>query len=541
MKEISVRACVADFEKASAFIENELQRYRISKQIAAENLMVFEALFNDIVRKGFPPETEIRLESRHSLGSPNLRIVFPGKRYIPLGGESLEDAVEYRILKGYEDKLEYGYHSSYNVIRLNVRRAYAPQAVLFFAGYLLSLFVFGALTLFGGRLNAEGLLEHVVVPTEKLYLNAVLMVGTPMTFFSILKNMLETYIVSERSSAARKLQFKTLVTSCTGIGLALGCGFAVKQFMPQIKGVFGAFTISGYTYRDLPLLLADLVPADVFEPFRMYSPFALIILSFLIVIALRSAGNRFDQLKSAVDACYVLFSRMLNLVTALLPLGCFWSFLHLLLERGSEGFMGVALCLCTVLPGVFLVFALYALRLKCAGIRVTDFVKRMAPVFRENGRINSAIDAVPYNVRHCSRILGIDRRYLEEALPVLAQINLDGNCFIIMELTMLLIVSSGASLSWWNYLLLAAVVLFLSFGAPNQPGSILIGMLIIFNYLKVPEMLPAAVYCEALFGNLQNFVNVTGDFVMVAIEDRRMKTAKNRKKETKDGSKGSHA
>ena len=232
---------------------------------------------------------------------------------------------------------------------------------------------------------------------------------------------------------------------------------------------------------------------------------------------------------------------MLNLVTALLPLGCFWSFLHLLLERGRAGFMGVALCWCAVLPGVFLIFALYALRLKCAGIRVTDFVKRMAPVFRENGKINSAIDAVPYNVRHCSRILGIDRHYLEEALPALAQINLDGNCFIIMELTMLLIVSSGASLSWWNYLLLAAVVLFLSFGAPNQPGSILIGMLIIFNYLKVPEMLPAAVYCEAMFGNLQNFVNVTGDFVMVAIGGRKMNTAKYRKEKTKDGSEGSHA
>lgn len=85
---------------------------------------------------------------------------------------------------------------------------------------------------------------------------------------------------------------------------------------------------------------------------------------------------------------------------------------------------------------------------------------------------------------------------------------------------MLLIVSSNGALSWWNYLLLAVLVIFLSIGAPNQPGSILIGMLIIIHYLNIPNILPVAIYCEVLLGTLQNLVNVVGDIVMSVIDNR---------------------
>ena len=125
-------------------------------------------------------------------------------------------------------------------------------------------------------------------------------------------------------------------------------------------------------------------------------------------------------------------------------------------------------------------------------------------------------------------MFGIRRSALEDTMPVLAQTNLDGNCFIIMAITMLLIASSGATLPWWNYLLLAVLVFFLSLGAPNQPGSILIGVLIIINYLEIPQMLPVAIYCEVFLGTAQNLVNVTGDIVMTVIENRKTISAHTR-------------
>lgn len=523
MKEITISARVEEFEKAEQFIEKELSRSGISKQIIAENTMVFEALFNDIIRKGYSSENEIKIQIKRSFGNPSINMCFVGERYVPMGGDTLEDDVEYKIIKAFGDKLEYVYHASYNTIHLNVKRAHATQAVLCIAGIIGAVFVYLVLLNVLTPTQRAEILEKCGMPIEKLFTSAMLMIGTPMTFFSILKNLLETHIISKRSSYARKIQLRTLETSATMVALAVLYGFAVKTIAPFIKDVFGTYEITGYTRNDLPTLISSLMPSDIFEAFRTLSPFPLILLSILIIFALRSAENQFDRLKGFVDACYVLFSRMLNLVMFFLPAFCFLTFLNILLDKGFSNLKGVAVCWCTVILGILLVFLLYAITLKVSGIKVIDFIKRVLPILRENIKINSAIDAAPYNIRQCGKVFGINRSYLEDTMPVLAQTNLDGNCFVIMEITMLLIVSNGASIPWWNYILLASLVFFLSFGAPNQPGSILIGMLIIINYLNIDIMFPVAIYCEVLLGFVQNFVNVTGDIVMVVSEYQRTK------------------
>ena len=64
------------------------------------------------------------------------------------------------------------------------------------------------------------------------------------------------------------------------------------------------------------------------------------------------------------------------------------------------------------------------------------------------------------------------------------------------------------------------MVVFRARGAPNQPGSILIGTLIIALFLKADVLIPTAVYLEVFFGAIQNLINATGDVVTVAIEEK---------------------
>ena len=69
--------------------------------------------------------------------------------------------------------------------------------------------------------------------------------------------------------------------------------------------------------------------------------------------------------------------------------------------------------------------------------------------------------------------------------------------------------------SWHNVAVIALIVLFLSFGAPNQPGSILIGMLIILTYLNSGAAVYVALCFELFCGGLQNILNVISSIVMV--------------------------
>ena len=174
--------------------------------------------------------------------------------------------------------------------------------------------------------------------------------------------------------------------------------------------------------------------------------------------------------------------------------------------------------------GCFLVlFVSYAVRLRAHGIKVIPFMRKLGPLLRENASIGSAIDATPYNIRYCVKTFKMKRAMLERNLPVLAEINLDGNCFILMMFTLTFVFISGMEVPLLNFIGLGLLVLFLSFGAPNQPGSILIGTLIILMYFKSIDLLCAAIYSEAFLGIAQNLINVIGDIVMVAIEDSKEK------------------
>ena len=141
---------------------------------------------------------------------------------------------------------------------------------------------------------------------------------------------------------------------------------------------------------------------------------------------------------------------------------------------------------------------------------------------KENYKIGSVIDAVPFNIRYCVKHYGMDRKRISDKLRVLAQINLDGNCYLIMLMGMIFLFMMVTEPSWYHIIVIGIMVVFLSFGAPNQPGSILIGTLIIALFLKADMLIPTAVYLEVFFGAIQNLINVFGDLVTVAIEEKQV-------------------
>ena len=143
----------------------------------------------------------------------------------------------------------------------------------------------------------------------------------------------------------------------------------------------------------------------------------------------------------------------------------------------------------------------------------------MPKLLVENLKINSVIDASAYNVRYCSRYFGLDRKRLESELPVLAQINLDGNCYIVTLFSLMILFSSMPTVSWINVAVIGCLILFLSLGAPNQPGSCLIGIMIVINYIGAYKMVPIAIFAEVFFGAILNLLNFIGDIVIVAIDD----------------------
>ncbi len=508
-----------DFGDAYDYAESLLQRKDIDRETAYETLLVFEALMQKLVDWGLDEETDLDVTGDSKIGDFSIKIGFEGRLFAPY--EDGKDSIEDRLLKGHDDKLDYSYFSGYNLISITASRSFRTSLFACLVASLLATLVYIPLAYLISPEAQVTLLNSYIFPIEKLYTNAVLMVGTPMTFFSLLKNLTDTYVVSQRSSGMQSLQLKTLATSVLAIILASAGLIISGVHFAKTQGTDPVFV--GHIDRAFSDIVSSLVEPSIFAPFEAILPVPLMVVALLVTYAMCSAGKHFDLLRQSMMACYALFSRMLRLVLAVLPFFCFFAILDVLLDSGTRAFVDIVGYCLMVNVSLLLLFASYAIRLRAHGIQVIPFVRKLVPLLRENVKIGSAINATPYNIRYCSRVYGMDRSLLERNLPVLAQINLDGNCFIIMFFAVAFVFLTGTSVSWLGLIGLGALVVLLSYGAPNQPGSILIGTLIIIMFFNSNELLCVAIYSEAFLGSAQNIVNVIGDIVQAAIEDKEHK------------------
>ena len=509
------------YEAADQFIRQWMIQKRVGEESSFETMLLFEALFQDLIDQGYGEDTMLTVKTQKTFGEYAITLGFEGEAYIPsMKKDQKSISPELQIVQAFSDKVGYRYRLGYNRVSIVVKRNHNSSLLYCLIAMLLAVPVSIALVNFVSADKLITLDEKYITPIIKQFANGMLMIGAPVTFFSLVKNLTDIYIVSEKNSSARKLQIKTIVTSFIAVILALITGPLVADVLVLHQGAFGGLGLfsSGMTLTEF---INSLVPDNIFEPFETIMPFPIIILALLLTYALCSVGEYFGAVHKFINVSLEVFSKMLSVVMFTLPFFCFFAALSMLMIDGLENLMIVLEVLLIVALGLIVISAFYLVRLLIGKVKIRTFVKHLPTLLWENFKISSVIDAVPFNIRYCSRKYGYDRKRLSEKLPILAQTNLDGNCFLIMLISMSVIFLLGKEISWLQILGIAFLILFLSVGAPNQPGSIMIGILIITLYLKADELILIAIFAEVFFGWLQNIINVLGDIVTVAIEEQK--------------------
>jgi len=517
---IKIGANAENLPQARSFVEEALGKRYVNASTASEMTSLFEALFRKVISHIDDGNAELEIGSAKKLGHTDITILFPGKRFALLDGDTSTDS-DAKAIETFSDKISCSYQGGYNVVRISVSQsAWAfilPNLIAVVAAVIVGI----VLEFTVGEAGRQQIAEEWIAPLEKLFTNAVLMIGAPMTLFSLLKNVTDSFIVAERHSSSRKLFITSMASSVTVIAIALVMGFVVAQSILYASGVTESFDL-GFANWSFATAVNQIIPSSIIEPFETISPIPMIVVALLIAGALSSMGQNFTAVKHAIDVFYDLFSNILKIVMAAFPVACFLLFLHVLLaDGGIEYFLEILLIAAIVFVCTIPVLAVYALNLKAHGIAVWEFARKIWPLVKENIAIGSIIDAVPYNTNYCEKNLQISRGRLEKELPILAQASLDGNCFILMLLATIYIFVANCEVSWFNIVVIAGIVMFLSFGAPNQPGSILIGMLIILAYLNSDIVVALALSFELFCGGLQNILNVISSVVTVAGNERR--------------------
>ena len=520
-RSIEIPLKAESFDTADKFIRQWMTQKRISDRSVLETMLLFEALFQDMIEQGYGQDTVLTIKAQKAFGEYDITLGFEGESYIPsMKKDQKSISPELQIVQAYSDKVGYRYRSGYNRVSIVVKRNHNSSLMYCLIAIILAMLVTTPLIAFVSTDRLISLDADYIHPLIKQFANAMLMIGAPVTFFSLVKNLTDIYIISEKSSSARRLQVKTIVTSFIAVILALFTGPLIVDVLYLHQGYFGntdLFT-SGMNSTEF---INSLVPSSIFEPFETIMPFPIIILSLLLTYALCSIGEYFGAVHRFINISLAIFSKMLTVVMFTLPFFCFFAALTMLMLDGTANLMILLELVIIVALSMIVISLFYLIRLIIGRVKIKPFIRHLPALIWENFKIGSAIDAVPFNIRYCSRKYGYNVKRLSGKLPILAQTNLDGNCFLIMLISMSFIFLLGIEISWTQIIGIAFLILFLSVGAPNQPGSIMIGMLIITLYLHADELIIIAIFAEVFFGWLQNIINVLGDIVTVAIEEQK--------------------
>ena len=511
-KKIEICNIEEDYEKCRLFVHGLLKKEKVSDTTYNETMLVFETIYQNILKQNKNGGTTLTLQKEKKWGNVCIRIGYKGEMYKAEESDQNELSPEEKIMNAYNDRIDYCYSSEYNRIQITVRHSRGSALIPCLLGIGFALIVYAILHMILDENKEMIVLKDIVYPLEKWCSNLVLMVGTPITFISFVKYLTDIYIMADQDSDLRKLRRAIIRSSIFAVLLALLTGWIIMQIFedPQID-----FQSPMSVDKSLPELLSTLIPSDIFTPFMVMSPFPILILATLVTAALCSVGKYFDRIKKVIDTCYALFSRILSIIMYGLPFFVFLALLDILFSAGTQALWFYIMPILAGIIGILIIGFLYWLRLCRLKVPVRTFTKQLFPLLKENYKIGSVIDATPFNIRYCARTWSMNRKKLESSIPVLAEINLDGNCFFITLIPLVLMFTSNADVTLLNMFLVGMLAFFLSLGAPNQPGSILIGLLIVFNFMQADNLIPNAFIFEVLFGGLLNLVNVTGDIVTV--------------------------
>ena len=289
ISQIEIPASAEHFEEARLFIHDRLEAEGISKEIAAKTTLLFEALLHNLQAQGVDPNAALRISCRNSFGNINMKIAFEGRPVYLFTETENEISPENQILQAYEDRIGYSYHSGYNTIQISVKRRLWRSLLLCAAGIALAFLASLPIRFGMSEAGQDALLSGLIAPLEQIFGNAMLMIGAPVTFFSLLKNMTDTYILSERYSENRRLYAASVTTSVIIALLAIGMSFLL--FSRFSFPVSAAEPVSALTAAQaFSRLLSEAVPSSIVEPFETLSPIPLILMALIVTIAFCSAG-----------------------------------------------------------------------------------------------------------------------------------------------------------------------------------------------------------------------------------------------------------
>lgn len=515
-----------------SFIERKMKEWKTSKQAHNQNLLVSEEILTRIMETAAPDA--IRIKTERSFGECSIRFIFHCDSPVEIIDDEDTTDISGRILSHYAERIRTKYKNGTMTVTVLVEQSYTRYARLSIIAAILAIVSSYLLMQFAPQSLFDFLENRLLWLIESIFTKAICLIATPVTFFCIASNIATYSNLADRYPNIKKLVLRYLFTSVVAVLIGY-CIFLVIR--PLLSGVvFPEYQLKDAAIlnaSDIWLAISAMVPENILEPFISSATLPIFLLAAISGVAVAAIDRQSGQIKESVEIIKALFCKMLSVVFYFSPLIIFLCIFELIIYHGFISLLYQALFIAAVILCSFITIASYSIPLSVNRINPFRLMRVMRKSFWNTFMIGSLDAAIPDTIEECAEKLHFPKRPLEVSIPLGTTLNMDGNCGTLMLLMMIMAEVAGIKLSMQTILIVGLFILAISFGAPNQPGSITVGAMILLPQIGVTtEMVTTALLIEIASNRFLALSNMVGSVVCTEIvgENERRMVQKQREK-----------
>ena len=498
-------------QKIVHLVEEAFLEKGVNEKLSHEYQLLIEELSLKLI-EGAGLGAQIDVTVSHNMGHLRVKLDCVGQPVF-LGKQDPDDFGG-QILEEFSDYLSQSYSAGVNHVTFQPSSIDKMPLICLIS--LASAILVGSLFRFIATPETQQwVIENLFYPIVLVFANCMQAIALPTAFFSLSAFIITFYLTLDRNSNILKIAVRYIVTSLVAMLIStlmwrIYCGMGVKFDVSDFQTVGNHFM--GTSIRDF---LSNLVSTDIVTPFLISNPLPMLMLSIILGVAASTLFGQSGQImRHAIGSINSICERMINMIYGLLPYFLFVAVLQRQIKLGFAYELIILKSLAIFILPILLMLVVYAIQLRINGVKVRDFLHNFSDVLWENLKIGSNIAALPYNKRMIYRKTKMQSSLLKEGLILGNLMNMDGNCLTISLGILILVSSAGIGFSVAEGIGLAFIIILLSIGAPNQPGSFMLCMIVLMMYVGISaDLYGDILIIEAFLGKFYSCLNSVGDVV----------------------------
>ncbi len=507
-------------------LESQLAQLKIEQKDILRAELLVEELFWRMIKYGHAAQVKVQ-PIKNFFGKVQIQMTAEGAPYNPLievsdwseDGED-EDYFRMMILKANRQKLNWSHKQNCNVVTIDVRGESNRQLRLTVASIVCGVVCGVVMKEF---LSPEAIAlvnDNAIEPIQTMFMNALKMVIAPVIFFSVISGITGMGTSASVGKVGSKLIGLYLATSA--VASVVGLLIAMILFSGDVPQI-GTITSSGGEVKSyefsLIQFIVGIIPKNLVSPIAEGNMLQIIFLAVLFGSCLNALGDKVRLLQEVVSNCNEFFMKVVGVIIQFVPPIVFFAMITLVVEMGVDTVLMMGKLIVGQLIGCAAMFGVYALLVNFIGkISPLPFLKKIPALWPVPFATSSSAVTMPLTMKLCTDKLGVSPKIASFSIPIGTTINMDGCGIYLPTAAIMFLKMYGVEVDMHAIIIICAMTVSLSVGAPAVPNAAVICILTITATFGVPADIAGLLFCiGTVCERVVTCLNVTGDVAASAV------------------------